>query len=52
MKLDFPCITGFNRESGLSSSVTSRDTESGRKGIEREDSGKRSPPGRTDFIFQ
>lgn len=39
--LDFLGITVLNKESGLNSSVTSRDPVSGRKGIETEESENR-----------
>lgn len=49
--LDFLGITVLNKESGLNSSETSEDPESGRKGIETEESENRDRPGCADSVL-
>lgn len=49
--LDFLGITVLNKESGLHSSETSKDPESGRKGIETEESANRDRPKCADSVL-
>lgn len=49
--LGFLGITVLNKESGLNSSVTSRDPVSGRKGIETEESENRDHPECADSVL-
>ena len=49
--LDFLGITVLNKESGRNSSETSKDPESGRKGIETEESENRDHPECADSVL-
>lgn len=49
--LDFLGITVLNKQSGLNSSATSRDPESGRKGVETEESENRDHPECADSVL-